>query len=106
MRDAAVGAMDSWVAVVPPEKALPTVVDFLISSKSSAEGKVTILHWLKTLAAAKKLEKCLDQALKAAAVMSSDKAVEVREAAVRLGSSLSEVTLFLLPLHPEILNPQ
>ena len=81
------------MAVVPAERVLPTVVDFLGSSKASAEGKVITLHWLKTLLAAKKLERCIDQTLKAAAVVSSDKAVEVREAAAQLALALSEVSI-------------
>ncbi len=93
MRDAAVGALDNWVSVVPPERVLPTFVDFLVSSKASAEGKVIALQWLKTLLEGKKLAKCLDQALKAAAVVSTDKAVEVREVATQLASALTEVSI-------------
>ena len=85
------GALDNWVTAVPPEKVLPTVVDFLAGSKASAEGKVTAMHWLKTLLEGKKLAKCIDQALKAAAVISTDKAVEVREVAMQLATLLAEV---------------
>ena len=40
VRNAAVGALDAWVAAVPPEKVLPAVVDFLPNPKASNEGKV------------------------------------------------------------------
>ena len=85
------GALDNWVTALPPEKVLPTVVDFLAGSKASAEGKVTAIQWLKTLLEANRLVKCIDQALKAAAVISTDKAVEVREVAVQLATLLAEV---------------
>lgn len=83
--------MEAWVSVVAPEKVLPSVVDFLVSPRASAEGKVTILHWLKALLEARKLDQCLDQPLKAAAVVGVDKAVEVREAAGQLAAALVEV---------------
>lgn len=94
VRDAAVVALDNWLTAVPAEKILPAVVDFLAGSRSSAEGKVTAMHWLKAQLEGKKLEKCIDQTLKAAAVVSTDKAVEVREVATQLASSLTEVVTF------------
>ena len=88
------GALDAWVSVVPPEKVLPVVVDFLGSPKASSEGKVIALHWSQTLLGTGKAERCLDSILKAAAVVSVDKAVEVREAATQLAAALTEVSCF------------
>jgi hypothetical protein len=91
VRNAAVGALDAWVAAVPAEKVLPSVVDFLPSAKASNEGKVTGLRWIMGLVEAGKTQRCLDSALKAAAVASGDKAVEVREAASHLAAALVKV---------------
>ena len=88
------GALDNWVVVVPPEKVLPAVVDFLAGSKASAEGKVTAMQWLRPLLEGNKLDKCIDQALKAAAVISTDKAVEVREVAMQMATLLTGVRIF------------
>lgn len=85
------GALDTWVAAVPAEKVLPSVVDFLPSAKASNEGKVTGLRWIMGLVNSREAQRCLDSALKAAAVASGDKAVEVREAASHLAAALVKV---------------
>ena len=41
--------LDAWVGVVPAEKVLPVVVDFLASPKASNEGKVTGLRWVASV---------------------------------------------------------
>jgi len=91
VRNAAVGALDAWVAAVPAEKVLPSVVDFLPSAKASNEGKVMGLRWIMGLVDSREAQRCLDSALKAAAVASGDKAVEVREAASHLAAALVKV---------------
>lgn len=77
--------------VVPAEKVLPAIVEFLGSPKASSEGKVTALHWIQNLLKDGKAERCLDAVLKAAAAVSMDKAIEVREAASKLANALTEV---------------
>lgn len=91
MRDAAVAALDAWVGSVPAEKVVPVAVDFLASPKASSEGKVTGLRWICGVVEAEKAGKCVDSALRAAAVASGDKAVEVREAALNLAARISQV---------------
>ena len=49
------------------------------------------LRWLMGLVQSGRTQRCLDSVLKAAAVASGDKAVEVREAASHLAAALVKV---------------
>lgn len=64
---------------------------FYVSSKITADGKAETLKWMASLAAAGKISDCIQDALRAAAIGSGDKAAEVRDAATKLVTSLVEV---------------
>ena len=61
--------------------------------------QVVGLRWLMGLVQSGRTQRCLDSVLKAAAVASGDKAVEVREAATHLAAALVKVG------HSFILDP-
>ena len=93
VRDAAISALDGWVSAIPAEKVIPAVADFLSGSKASSEGKTLGLKWINSVVASRKAHRGVDGVLRAVAVGTADKAVEVREAAATLAGTVSQVGL-------------
>lgn len=91
VRDAAVGMLDAWVSVVPADRLVPSLVDFLTHPKASTDGKVTCLKWLMALVESQKAGTCAESIIKAISLALGDKSGETREAGTKLGLAISQV---------------
>lgn len=83
--------LDAWVEASPPEGLISELIDSLSGPKCSTDGKRDGLTWLAGAVAAGNAGGDLPGLLKLAVAGSSDKTIDVREAAAKLVTALIEV---------------
>ncbi|KXZ46795.1 TOG1 protein [Gonium pectorale] len=91
VRSAVTEMLDAWVSVAGASCVMPDLMEFYVSAKITADGKAETLKWLAALTAGGKAGECVPDALRAGALGTLDKAVEVRDAANKLITALIEV---------------
>ncbi|GIL97467.1 hypothetical protein Vretimale_3111 [Volvox reticuliferus] len=92
VRSAVTEMLDAWVGVTSASCVMPDVMEFYVSSKITADGKAETLKWMASLVSAGKVNDCVPDTLRAAAMGSADKAAEVRDAASKLMTILVETS--------------
>lgn len=93
VRDAVASLLDAWATIVPAERLIPNVADVLVGPKTNADAKAAGLKWIANISEDGRAARCLDAAIKAAAVGVCDKAPAVREC----GHALITVLVLVSP---------
>lgn len=96
VRAAVTELLDAWVEASPPEGLIAELLDSLSGPKCSTDGKRDGLTWLASAVASGNAGGDLPGLLRLAVVGSSDKTIDVREAAAKLVTALVEVSCVFL----------